>query len=298
MEWIILDIAVTNFVKLSMSLGEIMFFNHVFGKCQMKVTVVKMTLTASLFLMMFLMGCTPQAQSSQATEQDWIRLFNGQDLSGWTVQCMPQDRQQVFWTVADGAIECNSMGKPKHNYVWLMTEDAYRNFHFRMRFQVFRASKGNSGLQFRSRYDHPASAPDSGWLNGPQVDIHPPNPFRTGLIYDETQGVKRWIWPSLDNWAIEPDQAPPGARQTSLQYAEDDPQAWNTLELICDGMHIITRVNGHVVSDYDATGVLDDAVHQKYNVGTQGKFALQLHMNDELLIRFKDIEILVKDESR
>jgi len=35
MEWIILDPAVVNFVKLLMSLGEIMFFNRVNGKCQL-----------------------------------------------------------------------------------------------------------------------------------------------------------------------------------------------------------------------------------------------------------------------
>lgn len=34
MEWIFLDPAVANFVKLLMSLGEIMFFNRLNGKCQ------------------------------------------------------------------------------------------------------------------------------------------------------------------------------------------------------------------------------------------------------------------------
>jgi len=34
MEGGILDLAVVNFVKLQMSLGEIYVFNRVFGKCQ------------------------------------------------------------------------------------------------------------------------------------------------------------------------------------------------------------------------------------------------------------------------
>jgi len=34
MEWNILDLAVVNFVNLWISLGEIMFFNRVFGKSQ------------------------------------------------------------------------------------------------------------------------------------------------------------------------------------------------------------------------------------------------------------------------
>ncbi len=222
-------------------------------------------------------------------------LFNGKDLTGWEVKCLPQDRGKVFWKVNDGAIECDSIGKPEHNYVWLMTQEEFVDFHFRMKFQVFQSSTGNSGLQFRSRYEESDSVPHRGWLNGPQIDIHPPMPLRTGLIYDETLGVRRWIHPSLANSTMVPAKAPPAAHHTKLRYADDAPDAWNTLELICDGMKIRTVINGNVVSDYDATGVLDDETHRTCNVGMKGKFALQLHSRDELLIRFKEIEILDKD---
>jgi len=225
----------------------------------------------------------------------WRRLFNGKDLTGWDVKCLPRDRGKVFWKVEDGAIECDSVGKPDHHYVWLLTQEEFSDFHLRLKFQVFRSSKGNSGLQFRSRYHQSESVPNGAWLNGPQIDIHPPMPFRTGLIYDETLGVQRWIHPSLKDWAIAPEQAPPAARRTRLKYADDDPDAWNTLELICKGMRVTTVVNGNVVSNYDGTGVLNDQAHRKYNVGTKGKLALQLHSGDELLIRFKDIEIVELD---
>ncbi len=43
MEWIFLDPAVANFVKLLMSLGEIMFFNRLNGKCQVKKKVRQIT---------------------------------------------------------------------------------------------------------------------------------------------------------------------------------------------------------------------------------------------------------------
>lgn len=101
-------------------------------------------------------------------------MFNGTDLSGWQVRCLPADQGKTFWQVSDGAIECNSMGKPDHRYVWLISEGEYDNFQLRLKFQVFHASNGNSGVQFRSRYDDSADAPNGGWLNGPQVDIHPP----------------------------------------------------------------------------------------------------------------------------
>ncbi|MFW9893918.1 MAG: DUF1080 domain-containing protein [Candidatus Thorarchaeota archaeon] len=249
----------------------------------------------TVILTTLLIGCTEQLLEPQPVGYKWKSLFNERDLSGWEVKCLPQDREKDFWKVKNGTIECDSIGKSDHNYVWLMTKKEYTNFHLRMKFQIYKSFKGNSGLQFRSRYDESDSAPNGGWLNGPQIDIHPPMPLRTGLIYDETQGVSRWIHPSLKNSRIIPEKAPLAAHQTELKYADDNPEAWNTLDLICDGMKIKTLINRKIVSDYDATGILDDEVHRKHNVGTKGKFALQLHSRSELLIRFKDIEILEKD---
>jgi hypothetical protein len=251
---------------------------------------MKKTLITLLFAAL-LTGCVEQTNRSPLADDGWTRLFNGTDLSGWRVKCLPADQDRTFWEVNDGAIECDSMGKPDHQYVWLMSEAEYDNFQLRLKFQVFRSSNGNSGVQFRSRYDDSDDAPNGGWLNGPQVDIHPPAPFRNGLIYDETQGVKRWIHPSLKDWNIQPDQAPAAVRDTKLKYADNDPDAWNTMEIICDGMNIQTFVNGRLISDYDATGVLDDQNHKTHNVGTTGHLALQLHANDQLRIRFKDIQI-------
>jgi hypothetical protein len=156
---------------------------------------------------------------------------------------------------------------------------------------VFRESEGNSGVQFRSRYDDSDTARNGGWLSGPQADIHGPAAFRTGLIYDETVQVQRWIHPSLPDWQISPAQAPPSALQTRLVYFEDDPEAWNSMEIICVGMKVETRVNGNRVSDFDAAGILDDDVHGQRGSGVSGCIAFQLHSNDELKIRFKDILI-------
>ena len=39
MEWDLLDSAAVNFVKLSISLGENMFFCRLNGKCQIKIEV-------------------------------------------------------------------------------------------------------------------------------------------------------------------------------------------------------------------------------------------------------------------
>ncbi len=47
--------------------------------------------------------------------QEWQVLFNGEDLEGWTVKCLPADQDKDYWTVQEGSIECNSIGDKDHN---------------------------------------------------------------------------------------------------------------------------------------------------------------------------------------
>jgi len=87
--------------------------------------------------------------SSPASDDDWTSLFNGEDLSGWTVKSVPADQGKAFWRVEDGAILCDAIGRPDHDYVWLVSEAEYGDFELRLRFQAFRVSPGNSGVQIR-----------------------------------------------------------------------------------------------------------------------------------------------------
>lgn len=228
---------------------------------------------------------------SGCSSQEWDALFNGENLEGWTVYCTPDDKDKEYWRAHDGYIEANSMGDGDHNYIWLATEREFSDFHLKLKFQVFKESTGNSGVQFRSSFDDSDTASNGGWLNGPQSDIHGPNPMRAGLIYDETEKVRRWIYPSLPDWNINAEQAPAAAHKTALFYHEDDPDTWNEMEIICEGMHVITVVNGNKVTDFNADGILNDELHKVRNSGESGFFALQLHQNDELKIRYKDIYI-------
>ena len=213
----------------------------------------------------------------------WQPLFNGQTLDGWIVKTAPQDTSQTFWRVVDGVIEANSLGSDEHDYVWLLTENEYGDFELQFEFQAFRNSPGNSGVQIRSRYDDEAS-----WLDGPQIDIHPPDPWRTGMMWDETSEAKGWLTPKVpDGEWVTPDMAVP---KRVFYYVDDEP-AWNTMSVRAEGMHITATLNGVQILDYDGSGVLDDKIHQKYKVGQTGHIALQIHRNDELRIRFKDMKI-------
>lgn len=228
---------------------------------------------------------------SGCSSQEWEALFNGENLEGWTVYTTPEDKGKEYWKAHEGYIEANSIGDGDHNYIWLATEGEFSDFHLKLKFQLFKSSTGNSGVQFRSSFDDSDTASNGGWLNGPQSDIHGPTPMRAGLIYDETEKVRRWIYPSLPDWKITAEQAPAAAHKTELHYIEDDPEAWNEMEIICEGMHVVTVVNGNRVTDFDANGILNDDLHKVRNSGESGFFALQLHAHDELKIRFKDIVV-------
>ncbi|MFB3829369.1 MAG: DUF1080 domain-containing protein [Bryobacteraceae bacterium] len=206
-----------------------------------------------------------------AAAQDWTPLFDGKTLDGWQVSARPADRGKNFWKVREGAITCDSLGRKDHDYVWLLTGREFGDFELKLKVRGFPQSPGNSGVQIRSHYDEAA-----GWLDGPQVDVHPPAPWRTGLIYDETRGVRRWIFPSLPDWKIEATQGPKQWRW--------DSDGWNDIEILCQGPRVRTRVNGLVIADYDGRGLLDDQRHRP-----SGRIGLQLHVRDELLIQYKDI---------
>jgi hypothetical protein len=230
-------------------------------------------------------GCR---QCDLCSETDgWESLFNGKDLTGWVVKCKPADAGKQFWRVEDGTILADSMDGKDHDYIWLLTEKQYGDFILRLCFQAYRDNPGNSGVQIRSRYDDQA-----GWLDGPQVDINPPGPWRTGMVWDETRGNRRWLYPEIPQgeW-VDPSMAPPGM----VFYYSDEKPGWNQLEIEAVGTRVTAHLNGLKITEYDGTGVLDDDVHKTRNVGLLGHIALQIHTGDLLRIRYKDI--YVKDLS-
>jgi hypothetical protein len=214
------------------------------------------------------------AASKEKDEEGFTPLFDGKSLAGWTIQCLPKDREFApkAWTVDRGAILANTIGRRDHFYIMLMSDRQYGDFVLRLRIQTERNVNGNSGIQIRSRYN-----PQTGWMEGPQIDINPPGPAQTGKLWNEGPGEHRW----LSNETV------PGQK---FFYA-DEGDGWNDLEITAQGTKIRTVLNGVKVVDYDGAGVLDDELHRKAGVGLRGQIGLQIHSADELKLRFKDIRI-------
>ncbi len=209
-----------------------------------------------------------------AADQGWVSLFNGKNLDGWTINHLPRDKELApkAWKVDSGTILANTLGRKEHFYILLATQKEYGDFVLRLKFQVERGITGNSGVQIRSRYDAA-----SGWMEGPQIDINPPEPTTTGKLWNEGPGPHRW----LSNEPI---------KGFKFFYA-DQGEGWNELEITVKGMSIKSVLNGVTVVDYDGSGVLDDELHKERGVGTKGVIGLQVHMNDEIKLRFKEIWI-------
>ena len=221
--------------------------------------------------------------SAHVIAADWTSLFNGKNLDGWVVKCRPEDKDKTYWKVVDGTITAETPPGSKHNYIWLLTEKEYGNFELMLKIQSYSTSTGNSGIQVRSRYDDAA-----GWLDGPQIDIHPPAPWRCGFIYDETREVSIWLWPDVGSPAnAKPSHAPKGWKW----FHADGKYVWNDVYIVCRGTKIKSIINGVTIADYDGAGRLDDEAHRSHNVGMKGHIGLQIHPGDELLIRFKDIKV-------
>ena len=190
-----------------------------------------------------LLSCVPVSGA------EWIELFNGKNLDGWTVKCRPQDQDKKdYWKVENGAIEAETPPGSKHHYIWLLSDRQFGDFELHLKVQTFASTTGNSGVQVRSQYDDA-----EGWLDGPQVDIHPPGPWRCGFIYDETREAKVWLYPDVGAPAnAKPEHAPQGWKW----FHAGDADRWNDVRIVCQGARIKTFINGVPVADYDGAGRL------------------------------------------
>ncbi len=134
-------------------------------------------------------------------------LFNGEDLSGWTVYGTEK------WYVEDGLLICES--GPDKGYGYLGTNKNYKNFEVTLEFK--QEANGNSGVFIRSTVD---GTKVSGW----QVEVAPPG-HSTGGVY-ESYGR---------GWLIKPDPE----KDKVLKMGE-----WNQMKIRVEGDKLTSWLNG------------------------------------------------------
>ena len=173
-------------------------------------------------------------------------LFDGQTLDGW--------EGGDCWSVEDGMIVGRNDGTAGTNY--LFSKDSFGDFVLRA---SCRLEGGNSGIQYRSQLR------DDGEAVGYQADMddvrEPGAHSWWGCLYESG---KRGVM--TDGWV--------GLAEKVVRQGE-----WNECEIICQGNHIIQRVNGVTCVDIE-----DSAA-------SEGRFALQVHGGLTMTVYFKNVRV-------
>jgi hypothetical protein len=156
-----------------------------------------------------LLLCLLLMTGSFAIAQQKEKLFNGKDLTGWTIHGTEK------WYADSGLLVCET--GPDRQYGYLSTDKNYKNFILTLQFK--QESNGNSGVFFRSQI--PEGVKISGW----QAEVAPPGQH-TGGIY-ESYGRE---------WLVQPKPED----EKYLKMGE-----WNTFKIKANGDEVTTWLNGH-----------------------------------------------------
>lgn len=146
---------------------------------------------------------------------DWVQLFDGKTLNGWTV--IGKEK----WVVEDGTIHGEALGK---DYGYLQTEKKYVDFQMSLRFKC--EGKGNSGVFFHVDFK-PGTAAVS---QGLQFEIDCNINQHTGGVYGDG---RQWIvWPAPEKGGV--------VRQSD----------WNDYQIKVEGNRYVAVLNGVEMIDF------------------------------------------------
>lgn len=201
---------------------------------------------------------------TEATDQEWVQLFNGQDLTGW--KTLPDHPGQ--WEVKDGILK----GSKRQSHLFSERGD-YRNFHLRAEVKVNLG--GDSGILFRAPLE----------LRRGRT----PTEFGVPGCYEAELQLNRAFTRRTGSISHASSDAPPSVLGQVLDSSLTQPDEWFTYEVIAEGNHFITKINGKEVAS--CNDPLDR--HQA------GHIALQVwHANTLVQFRKLDIKELPPEEPR
>ena len=109
-------------------------------------------------------------QLPQAFAGEWVSLFDGRTMSGWTKAGKNGDKSK--WEVVDGAIVGSGLSSMLYS-----PKGEYKNFKFRAEIKI--SDGGNSGMYFRV----PTASGNFSDGYEAQIDSTHRDPIRTGSLY-------------------------------------------------------------------------------------------------------------------
>jgi hypothetical protein len=158
-----------------------------------------------------------EKKDDKKPEGNWVKLFNGKDLTGWKTH--PNDKAK--WEVKDGVI----VGTGPVGHLFSERGD-YENF--RLVFEAMINDKGNSGQYFRADFG-------PGFPRGYEAQINSTHgdKIRTGSLYPDAR----------DKYTDEE------KKKMIVLDLLVKPDEWFTQEVIAKGNHITIKVNGKTTVD-------------------------------------------------
>ena len=146
-----------------------------------------------------------------ADKDEWTPLFDGKSLEGWKVNESPET-----FSVKDGELVVK--GNRAHLfYVGPVNKADFKNFELKA--EILTKPGANSGVYIHTEFQ------DTGWpAKGYEIQVN-----NTHKDPKKTAGV----------YAVQDNFTAP---------AKDD--EWFTMEIKVEGKHIVTKVNGKVISDF------------------------------------------------
>jgi len=181
-----------------------------------------------------------------ASESNWVDLFNGENLDGWT-----EKTKEGSFRVEDGAI----IGTAKSGLgtTFLCTNRNYSDFELEFETKLIN-NELNSGVQIRSKTQEPKGTQKYGSVYGPQVEVTGRNMEKnnSGNIYG--QAWKAWLTPK-------------DKRHSHNFFKSGE---WNSFRVVAKGDQVTTWINGNKV-------ITTTIPSERHKTNSSGLIGLQIH---------------------
>ena len=191
-----------------------------------------------------------------ADDKDFKPLFNGKDLTGWTLV----KKSGSGYRVENGVLICPEDGGGN-----LLTEEEFDNFVFRFDFKL--TPGGNNGVGIR--------APLAGDIAYSGMEIQ--------ILDHDHEKYKGWLKPFQRHGSVY-DMIP--AKADALKPVGE----WNTEEISAEGSRIRVTLNGKLITDADLSTITDPEVLKKHP-GVQRKGGRIGFLGHGSHVEFRNIRI-------
>lgn len=204
----------------------------------------KTILSLSFGVILIAMFTIFSASSSDTdSDDDWVRLFNGEDLTGWIVP----EGDNGHWKVVDGVIDYDAMSEaPGAKDLW--TENEYEDFVLKVDWRIKETPFINRNV--------PIVLPDGSHKldeNGEVIRMAIPDSDSGIYVRGNSKSqINIWSWPvgSGEVYGYRVDANMPAAVRagvTPTMLADNHIGEWNTFEITMLGEYLTVKLNGYVV---------------------------------------------------